>query len=430
MRAILVTGAAFITGIKSKFHGSDGAAEWKAHWPLPIAAAVGYATATIHIYAVGPYIGAISDNFGWSRTLTTSGLTLATAVAALFSMPIGIAVDRFGSRRLAVIGIVLLCAAFASLGTATGSAANWYVLWSLIALATLPIQATVWTSAVASRFVASRGLAFGVTTCGAAVGAALFPAMGAWLIGKVGWQQAVAWQSGLWLAVALPVVVLFFRSARDERQPRAAQVEVKAAPQEGAALAQGVRSSVYQRLLAASLFFTLTAIGLVVHFVLILTDRGTTPVAAASIASLLGFGSIIGRLCTGLLLDRFSGAKVGAVIFLLPALACGLLLMAPQNTAAQAIAAVLIGLALGAEVDVIAYLTVEHFGLRNFGGLYGGLLAALNIGAALGPLAAAQAFDRSGSYVPYLWVAIVLMTLASLVLASLPRPEPSRYARP
>lgn len=403
---------------------AGGAAEWKAHWPLPIAAALGYTTGAIYTFGFGAYIGPISESFGWSRTLVTSGLSLAVGVQALFSLPIGMAVDRFGPRWLGVAGTALLCAAFALLGTATGSAGNWIMLWVLMALASLLVQGTVWTSAVASRFEASRGLAFAVTLCGSSMAAALFPALGAWLIGKVGWQQAAFWQAGLWFAVAFPIILLFFRSARDSEQTaaRTEAVAVEPTPLQGQPLSQGFRSTVYHRLLIASLCFTLTGVALVIHFIPILTDGGTDPVMAAGMAALIGVASIVGRLCTGVLLDRFPAAKIGALAFLLPAIASGLLLADGQNPASQAIAAVLIGLALGAELDVIAYLTAQHFGLRNFGGLYGGLLTALNGGSAMGPLAAALVFDLSGSYAPYLWLTIVLMLIASLALASLPTP--------
>ena len=77
---------------------------------------------------------------------------------------------------------------------------------------------------------------------------------------------------------------------------------------------------------------------------------------------------------------------------------------------------------MGAEVDVIVYLATRHFGLKAFGALYGGLLVALSLGTALGPLAAANTFDRTGNYDQFFWVAIGCMVVAVMCLASLPRP--------
>lgn len=74
-------------------------------------------------------------------------------------------------------------------------------------------------------------------------------------------------------------------------------------------------------------------------------------------------------------------------------------------------------------MDVIVYLTTRHFGLMSFGGLYGGLLTALSIGTATGPLGAAAVFDRYGSYAPFLWLTIAFMIASSVALWSLPAPN-------
>jgi MFS family permease len=387
---------------------------------LPVAAGLGYATSVIHIYGLGPYIQPLTAEFGWSRTQVTVGLTIATLVQALCSVPIGMLVDRVGPRFLGVIGAMLTAAAFALMSTATGTVANWCALWGLMAVATLPIQATVWTSAVASRFEASRGLAFAVTLCGAAIAASLFPYLATRLIAEFGWRTAFVCQAGIWIVCTWPLIFLFFRGARDSREGR--QAAARRPPASGASFREGLRSSIYLRLLVASLLFTFTVIALVVHFVPILTSYGIAALDAAGIAALIGLASIFGRLGTGLLLDRFPASFVGGGVFMLPVAGCALLITSGGAPAGAMGAAVLVGLTLGAEVDVIVYLTTKHFGLKNFGALYGGLLAALSIGTALGPLAAARIFDSYGDYGPFLWVSLAFMAASSLALISLPRP--------
>lgn len=401
--------------------------EWRRHFMLPVAAGLGYATSVIHIYGLGPYIQPISDSFGWSRTQTTIGLTLATLVQAIFSIPIGLAVDRFGPRLPGLIGVPLLCGAFALLGTATGNDTQWYMLWALMALVTLPVQATVWTSAVASRFEASRGLALAVTLCGASVAAAFFPLLGTWLIGQHGWQRAAMMQGAIWAAIAFPIIFLFFRGANDTPASRA--LAAQGPELEGTSLSAGFKSTIYLRLLLASLLFTFTMIGLVVHFIPISTSFGIDPLQAAGIAALIGVTSVVGRLTTGLLLDRFRGSLVGAVAFLLPAIGCLVLLTIGEGPLALMLAAIFIGLTLGAEIDVIVYLTMQHFGLKSFGGLYGGLLSALSIGTAFGPLAASRVFDTFGSYGPFLWLTVAFMVASSIALVTLPRPAFARKGK-
>jgi MFS family permease len=402
--------------------GTGAAAEWRRYYMLPVAAALGYATSVIHIYSLGTYIEPITQTFGWSRTQATVGLTLATLVQAVFGIPIGLLVDRYGPRTFGPVGILLTAGAFALLSTASGNIGHWFILWGVLAVATLPVQATVWTSAVATRFEASRGLAFAITLCGASLAIALFPVLATWLIGSYGWRTAAAVQAAIWASIAFPVIFFFFRGAHDKPRRGASAARSERVELEGTSLSAGLRSSIYHRLLLASLLFTFTIVALAVHFVPILTDRGADPLQAAGTASIVGIFSIIGRLGTGFLLDRFRGSIVGGSVFLLPALGCAFLLASGEGFLTQALAAALIGLTLGAEVDVIVYLTTQHFGLRSFGSLYGGLLSALSIGTALGPLGASAVFDRFGNYVPFLGLTIGLMVASSLALFTLPRP--------
>ena len=400
-------------------------AEWTKYWTLPIAAALGYATSVIHIYGLSPYIVPVSEDFGWDRSTVTFGLTIATLIQALFGVPIGMLVDRVGPRPLGVIGVALTCAAFATIGLAsTGSELQWYGLWVVMALATLPVQATIWTAAVATRFKASRGLAFAVTLCGASVAQALFPWLGATLVASHGWQTAMALQAAIWALVAWTVIFLFFRGARDEKAQMHAGDDVAAAAvpdsAEGLGFLEGLRSTIYMRLLLASLLFTFVALALVVNFIAIQTDGGMEATTAGALAFWIGIFAIIGRLGTGFLLDRMRANLVGAAVFCLPILAClSFLFLGPD---AAFLSAALIGLTVGAEVDVIVYLATRHFGLRAFGALYGGLLVALSLGTALGPLTANKVYDAAGSYDQFFWLAIGCMVVSVICLASLPRP--------
>ena len=400
--------------------------EWRRYGMLPIAAALGYATCVIHIYGLGVYIGPIAEEFGWTRTAVTVGLTLSTVIQALAAIPIGLAVDRFGPRKMGLLGVALTCTAFANLSNASGSMANWYLIWIIMSLASLPIQATIWTSAVASRFAASRGLALAVALCGASVALIVFPWLGAKLIADHGWRQAMRIEAVIWLAVAWPVVFLLFRGAQDgARKPVAATPEPAPEPARvlgGISLRQGLRSTVLLRLMLVALLFTFATIGLNVHFPLVLKARGYDPLAAAGLASLIGFASIPGRIGTGLLLDRFRPSLVGAAAFMLPAIACAALLFGGGSSFNAVIAAVFIGFTLGAEIDVLVFLTTRHFGLKNFGALYGGVLAALSVGTAFGPLAAARVFDLQHNYDAFLWLTIAFMLVSSAALLSLPQP--------
>ncbi len=396
------------------------AAEWRRYWFLPLAAALGYATSVLHIYSFGPFIAPLQHEFGWSRAQASAGITISSLVSALGCIPVGMLVDRIGPRLVGLVGLLAMSGSFALLSTATGQVANWMLVWTLIAFGTFGVQATVWTSAVASRFEHSRGFAFAITLCGASVAATIFPMVATWLIGAYGWRMAVVAMGGLWAALVLPVLLLGFRGAQDSGRAQRVATNTLA----GVTFAEGLRTPALCKLVIAGGFFAFTVIGVVVHFVPILTDGGAARLTAAGIASLIGIFSIIGRLGTGMLLDKWPGHLVGAAAFVIPIMACGLLLFDAANPTSQAVAAAIFGLTLGSEVDVIAYLAAKHFGLKNFGALYGVLQIALALGTAFGPLAAGTVFDRYDIYAPFLMLTMAMMAASAIALITL-GPAPS-----
>src|SRR5260370_14932 len=253
-------GRACLLGRRTMDASRNAAAEWRSFWPLPIAAALGYSTSVLHVYSIGPYIGPLQHEFGWSRAQISAGITIASFGSAIFCVPIGMLVDRLGPRRIGLLGVLLMCAAFALLSTATGQVANWLVLWGILAIGNLCVQTTVWTSAVASRFAASRGLAFAITLSGASLSATVFPILATWLIGSHGWRTAFAAMGGIWAGLVLPVLFLFFRGARDQGRRERAATPSAARDLAGLGLSEGLRSPVLYKLLMAGGLFSFTLI--------------------------------------------------------------------------------------------------------------------------------------------------------------------------
>jgi MFS family permease len=400
---------------------AQAGAEWRKYWFLPFAAALGYSNAVLHVYSIGPFFAPVSEEFGWTRAQASAGVTIAALGGALACIPIGMIVDRWGPRVVGLIGVTVMCASVALLSTATGDMTNWLLLWGLVALGTFGVQSTVWNSAVASRFEVSRGLAFAITLSGASFAATVFPVLTTWLIENYGWRMGFAGLGGIWFAIVFPVLLFVFRGARDAGKKTT--IDPAAPAPAGLTIAEGIRSPAFWVLLLAGTLFSFTAIATLVHFVPILTDAGAAPLAAAGIASLLGIFSIIGRLGAGVLLDRFPGHFVGAAAFLIPIAGAGVLLLDGANPTYQIVAAMAFGLTIGSEVDVIAYLSAKHFGLRNYGALFGAQVMALGLGTAFGPLVASIVFDRSGGYAPFLMLTMALSAAASFALVLLGPPR-------
>ena len=137
--------------------------------------------------------------------------------------------------------------------------------------------------------------------------------------------------------------------------------------------------------------------GVQAQLVPLLIDQHIDAAMAAWMLSIVGLGSFPGRLLVGLLLDR-AFAPLVALGFFLPAAVALLGLADGGLPVGVPLCAIAIGLSLGAENDLLGYLVGRYFDLKWFGQIYGVLLGAYLLGAALGPYLMARTYAASGSY--------------------------------
>lgn len=395
--------------------------EWKAGGPVVAAAVVGMAVSSLHAYSTGVMVIPLEQEFGWSRASITSGMMICSVFSVLFAPFFGMFVDRFGPRRIALLGLTAYCAALASLSLAGPSLVSWWVLWTFVAIALLNTKPTVWIAAVSSLFNRSRGLALALVLSATGLSQALTPALTNWLVEQHGWRSAYVALGTAGGLIALPVVWIWFSSLQDRSRLSRAQGAETAEPLPGIAAHAGFRSGAFVRLAVGALAMSLAGGALTVNLVPILRSGGLDGTSAAWLAGLSGASAITGRLVCGYLLDRFDARRLGAAVVLLPIITCAVLLQAPASTGLLAGAIVLSGLAAGAEMDAIAYMASRSFGLRNFGLLFGTLTGILSLGIGLGPTLANLAFDLSGSYRLALIAIVPLSLLTSAMFATVPR---------
>ena len=70
----------------------------------------------------------------------------------------------------------------------------------------------------------------------------------------------------------------------------------------------------------------------------------------------------------------------------------------------------LMGLGLGTEIDMIAFLITRYFGQRAFGQIYGWFFMIFGLGSGVGPFLGGVTYDRAGSYNPALIGAAVALS--------------------
>lgn len=397
----------------------DGRAlqEWKRGWPVVVAAMAGFSFFSVLISATGLFIEPLERAFGWDRATLSMGPAIATAVTALLSPFYGALIDRFGSRRLGLPGVVVTMAGTCMFAFASGSKLQWVVMWIAFGLILTSIKSTIWTTAVAGTFDKGRGLALGLAVTGPAIAQTLVPPLGNFLIESFGWRAAYVWFGLGWGGVTLLVCWLFLRDAHD-RRPKADGAARAVLP--GLHKREALRNRALLQVAVSSFVVMAMTIGLGIHLFPILTEAGVARSEAAWLLSLGGIAGIVGKLVTGALLDRFRPNWTGSLTMGVTAVTFVVLIRFLDSMPALIAALVINGYAAGSKTQITAFLTAGYAGMRNFGMIYGVMSALVALASGLGPWIAGKVYDTSGGYEPFLWAGAVGCVLGGALLLALP----------
>lgn len=384
----------------------------------------GCGLSSISFYTHGAFVSFISSDTGWGRGDLQLGVTIMILMGIVTAPTVGALIDRFGPRKVALTSIPLYSGSLAALSLCGDSLQSYYAGWALmsvIAAGTLPIT---WTRVVNAWFDKSRGTALGITLAGTGLAATFGPAYVTYLIQHFGWRQAYVYLGVTLLLIALPSVWLLFREPQD--QPARDNTADKIAHIAGLNARTALATWRFWAIGLALLFASAGISGLITNVFPLLVDRGFSAEEASRYAGLIGLSVISGRLLVGVLVDRIWAPMVGAVFLCAPAFSA-LVFADAASAGGQLVAAVIfVGLAAGAELDLLAFLTSRYFGLKYYGSLYGSLYVFFSIGAGAAPLAFGRVFDHYGSYAPILTLAAGLSIVGGLLLLTLGR-YPAAY---
>ncbi|GAA3999918.1 MFS transporter [Sphingomonas humi] len=399
---------------------ADTRNEFATGWKLLLAcvAGVAFGSVGIAVYSIGAFVDPLGREFGWTRTEVTAALLFSSGLGGLAAPFIGALIERFGARPLALIGLTGVGAAFLLASRNNGSLPLFYLCFAVVATLGGGSGPISWTKAIASHFDRHRGLALAMALAGTGIIAILAPPYVTWLIERFGWRTAFVGVALLPLALALPLAVLFFKPAGDVLRAQTSSVE-----RPGLTTGEAVRTYRFWVMLGSVLAMYLGIAGMIPNLIPALTDKGIARESAALAASAFGFSVIAGRITVGWLIDRLWAPGVAAVVLTPAAIGC-LILMGDPSLALAITAAVLVGVAAGAELDLLAYLTTRYFGLRSYGKTYGLLYAGVAFAGGIGPLAFAALAERAGSYDVSFAVAAALFAIggpAVLTLGRYPR---------
>jgi MFS family permease len=367
-------------------------------------------------FTFGIFLVPVVSEFRSDRATMSLALLVGLTLTGIATPIAGYLIDRIGIRRVALPAIMFFSIGIASIGAFAHSPAGFITIYALLGIASAGQSPLPYARAVTAAFERRRGLALGVAMAGVGLGTAILPPLVQYLISQFGWRAAYELLGVIVFAIAFPAMALFVAPRRSTEQSQAANAFT--GERAGMTASSITRSREFWLLAVSFLFVAIAACGVLAHLIPLLEDRGVARASAAFTISLSGLALIAGRLAAGYFLDKVFGPHVALVFFLAPLTGIGIIL--GSNTVTLALpAAVLVGLGLGAEIDLMAFLISRYFGMRAFGQVYGYLFAIFMLGAGLGPFLMGSAFSRMGTYSPALWMFAALLAVASALIMRL-----------
>jgi len=371
-----------------------------------------FAIVGLALYGLPFYYDRMVNEFGWSRAEVTSGNAISKLIVGpLFGFFAGWIVDRFGPRRLMLVGIVFAAIALIGLGNMN---ALWmfyffYLLNALGYVCAGPLPNQVLLS---RWFDKSRGKAMGFAYLGIGLGGVLVFQISAALMDFFGWHVALTVLGVLIFVIAFPLAFFVKES------PTAISAEEKAQ----IAPIGNVLKSPFFYLLAIGSMCSIGAVGGAnQHLKLFLSgDLHFTDREAANVASLVLLASLAGRLIMGWLADRLAKKYVMLLIYLLVAGGISLLFFATVPGVIY-LFAVVFGIGLGGDYMIIPLMAADLFGVKVLGRLMGIVLTADGVAEATAPLLVGSLRDATQSYVIGFGVLVIFALVGAVAIGLLPR---------
>jgi len=379
-------------------------------------------------YTFSAFLEQLQRDFGASRGSVSLVFSLAGFLYFGLGIVSGPLADRFGSRPLVLIGMILL-----GLGLALASAAQnlieVYAAYGLGVGLGMGCAYVPAIGAVQRWFVRRRGFASGLAVAGIGVGTLVMPPLASLLIGSFGWRGAYLALGALALVLGCSMALLIENDPSGRGlNPDGDELAARTVQAGGAAVGEAIRSGRFISLYVACLICSFSVFVPFVHLVPFARDHGIAASMAAVLLGVIGLGSTAGRFFLGTVADRMGRER--ALLMMFVGMAASLAIWAlSANVWSLAVFAFVYGVFYGGWVAVLPAVVMDYFGGRNVSGIIGVLYTSVAFGTLIGPSAAGFAFDLSHSYELPIVASAATNVLAALIVAITPRAA-SLPARP
>lgn len=386
--------------------------------------------AGIQAIGVGTYVSfgvffkPLVAEFDWSRATLSGAHSLAFLISGLFGILVGRLCDRFGPRALMTGAGIFFGTSILLLSTIN---APWqlYLFYSFLFGIGLSAVDVIPLNTTARWFVRQRGIMTGMVKMGTGFGQMVMPFIASLFIENFGWRRAYSIIGGMGM-VLIVLIAQILRSdpAQMGLPPDAIQTEttiLRFGAREMTS-SDAIRSSQFWIIFFANLSVCFTLLSIMVHIVPHAIDIGLSPTVAASILSIIGGISMVGRFFIGHTIDRIGNRRSMIICFILLIIVLFWLQISKKLWMLYLFAAVY-GFAHGGFFTVISPIVAEYFGIRSHGLLFGIVAFSGAVGGFIGPIFTGSIFDLTGNYGIAFWGCLCAGVMG-LVLILFLRPFP------
>jgi len=358
-------------------------------------------------YSFAAFFSAFESEFGASRGHIALVFSIAAFIWFLVGAPGGMAADRFGPRRVALVGVISLAAALWLAGRAQ-SLTVLYVTYSIGVGLGVGLVYVPSVGALQPWFTRNRALASGLAIAGIGAGNIAGPLLATWWIALFGWR-------GAYVALALYALLLGGIAAFAIRaKPGLAAARATS----GTSLREAIGTRPFWLLYASLVLACIGTFVPMVHLGPFAQDAGYTEAQGVTLVSLIGVGSLIGRFTIGGVADRLGRNLSLAVMYA----GLGVMLLVWWSTTAWWLLAgfaLVFGMCYGGYVALVPTLVMDLYGARDVSGIIGWLYTGAGVGTLIGPWLAGAMYDALGAYDVPILAAAGVSFLAALSVAPL-----------
>jgi len=386
------------------------------------------------VFGFTAFFEPIAGEFGWSYAQVSLAASIRGAEVGILAPIVGLLIDRWGPRRLAFGGTILVGIGLILLSR-TISLGMFYGSFALVAIGISGLSPTVVMTAVINWFRRRVGIATGIMACGFAFGGLLVPVI-VRLIDAFDWRTAIFILGlGTWV-IGLPLALLLRHKPEQYGYLPDGEQDNNVIPYQGLAptqtidkdigAKQALKSSVFWHVALALTCQYLVVSAVIVHVMPYLSSTGIARSTSSLVATTLPVISIIGRLGSGWLGDRFDKRRIATGSLAIMSL--GLLFFSYASDEGMWLLVpfiILFGIGWGGNVTLRPALLMEYFGRSSFGAIHGFMMGMISLGSISGPLLAGWVFDSWGSYYAA-WLAFACLIFAALVIMATTPPAGTR----